>query len=343
MNTSLQDFKNRFLEQMLKLLWSGWSQLGVAGYKARTWDRVIDIEAMILATCFWGRYDQRLFDEMLSWLISNERFINVQRLQTIIKKEAFHEARLLGPICRKLSRKNHTPKWRGIEKKLENCIIKAKPEKVFMLSDNRALPITGKTDDDFADFGFLRLPFIDRALTSGFPSRETATLQLQLRAFFGVCSRAEVMLNLILNNRASINDIAGNSYFSWRSIQETLFEMSFSGMVSHPPAKRERRYNLVSEAWGELFLSKTANSPATFNWSKFFSAMEILWQKLSDIDFCRLSDQNINLEVASLVKTRLQSLLMAADESWRIPDPASGSEDYFETFTVFVMTQLNRF
>jgi len=95
---------------MLRILWSGWSQLGIAGYSSKPWNAAADVEAMILSTCFWGRYDQRLFDEMISWLFANERFINIQRLQSIIKKETFHEFRLLGPVCRKLARKNQTPK-----------------------------------------------------------------------------------------------------------------------------------------------------------------------------------------------------------------------------------------
>jgi len=105
MNASLQNFKNSLQEQMLRILWSGWSQLGVSGYASEDWNTVIDVEALILTTCFWGRYDQRLFDEMISWLFANERFVNIQRLQSMIKKESFQEYRPHKPVFLKACQK----------------------------------------------------------------------------------------------------------------------------------------------------------------------------------------------------------------------------------------------
>lgn len=342
MKVSLLNYKNQLLEQMLKLLWSGWAQLGVAGYKPVGWKRVIDIEALILTTCFWGRYDQRLFDEMLSWLLAHERFVNIQRLQTIIKKETFHESGLLGPISRKLCQKNRTPKWRGIASKLERRHAVLLPEKLFLLPDNKPLPVVGAIDDDFAECGFLRLPFIDRQLSTDFATGVAATLQLQLRAFFGVCSRAEIMLAFFINNQASISDIAASSYYSWKSIQEALFEMSHSGIVSHPASKRERRYYLASENWTKLFIGKKTDYPEKFNWCKFFSAMEILWQKVSNSAFGSLSEQSMDIEIADMLHQHLQSLLTAADENWRVPSPATSCESFLATFSAFIITQLKQ-
>lgn len=342
MNESLQNFKNSLREQMLQILWSGWSQLGVSGYVSEAWNTVIDVEAMILTTCFWGRYDQRLFDEMISWLFANERFVNIQRLQSMIKKESFQEYRLLGPVCRKLAGKKLTPKWRGIENKL----LKLASESnfcLFLMPDSCPLPIIGKTDDDFAAFGFLRLPFIDRGLSSSFQSGRPATLQLQLRAFFGVCSRAEIMLTLLMNNCASISQIAATSYYSWKSIQDALFEMALSGLVTHPPAKKERRYSLVAGNWASIFLSRPTRPAETINWCKLFSAIEILWKKLDDKKFSSLPPQTMRIELASIVETRLHNLLSAADSRIRIPDYAMAGEAYLEKFSAAVMHLLNRF
>ena len=342
MNASLQNFKNSLREQMLRILWSGWAQLGVAGYDSEARETVIDVEAMILTTCFWGRYDQRLFDEMISWLFSNERFINIQRLQSMIKMENFHESRLLGPVCRKLARKKLTPKWRGIENKLKNLSSESSFG-LFLMPDNSPLPIIGKTDDDFAAFGFLRLPFINRGLNSSFQTGRPATLQLQLRAFFGVCSRAEIMLTLIINNCASISEIAATSFYSWKSIQDALFEMAISGLVTHPPAKIKRRYSLTAGNWPDLFFDQPARPVESINWCKFFSAIEILWKKLNDKNFSRLPSQTMGIELASIVETRLHNLFSAADNRIRIPDYAMAAKDYFEKFSAAVLTMLNRF
>ncbi|MFZ5950386.1 MAG: hypothetical protein ACOYXC_06755 [Candidatus Rifleibacteriota bacterium] len=326
MNTSFQTFKENLRQQMLRILWSGWTQLGVAGFDSKPWSSAADVEALILTTCFWGRYDQRLFDEMISWLISNERLINIQRLQSIIKKESFHESRLMGPICRMLARKKATPKWRGIESKLRK-LSSENNFSLFLLPDNRPLPIVGKTDDDFAAYGFLRLPFIDRGMNSVFRAGKPAALQLQLRAFFGVGSRAEIMLALLLKNSASISEIASNSYYSWKSIQDALFEMSISGLVTHPPAKKERRYSLANENWAGIFLSQPENVTETTNWCKFFSAIEILWKKLDDKKISNLPVQTMEIELADIVQTRLHKLFAASDSRIRIPDYAMVSGD----------------
>lgn len=342
MKTSLQNFRDEFLEKMLQLLWSAWSDFGAAGYSSGTFNKVLDLEAMILTTCFWGRYDQRIFDEMLSWLLANERFVNIQRLRTILSKEQFHESRLIAPICKKLNAKNKTPKWRGLEKKLQKQGKTEQTEKVFLFSNNKSLPIAEKVDEDFCNYGFLRSPFIDRKLSGHFQTTKTSTLQLQLRAFFGVCSRAEIMLALLISNRASIGEIVEASYFSWKSVQEALYEMSLSGIVSHPPSKRERFYHLVSDEWSEIFTGKE-NQPQGFNFCKFFSAAEVLWQKTSTLDTVNLSEKSINLEIADLVNNQLAALLSSADFSCKVPLPMANQENYFEIFSSFILSQLSQF
>jgi len=188
----------------------------------------------------------------------------------------------------------------------------------------------------------LRLPFENRGLTSGFSAGNPATLQLQLRAFFGVCSRAEIMLTLIMDNSASISEIATGSYYSWKSIQDALFEMALSGLVTHPLSKRERRYSLADESWRSLFLTASKKPFENINWCTFFSAMEILWQALESKKFSSLPLQTAGIELASLVESRLQNLLLAADSRIRIPDYRNAGENYCKAFTAAVTTALSR-
>ena len=342
MKTSLQTFNDQLLEKMLQFLWSAWSDLGISGYSSYKLNVVLDIEALIITTCFWGRYDQRLFDEMLSWLLANERFVNIQRLQTILKKELFQESRLIAPICSKLNIKNKTPKWRGLESKLKSQIKMNQSEKVFLFSNNKPLPITDQIDDSFSSYGFLRLPFIDREMITQFSETKVSALQLKLRAFFGIGSRSEIMLALIINKQISISETADRSYFSWKSIQEALFEMSLSGIVGHSPSKRERHYYLVSDYWHKIFLKEPVKSLKQLNFCKFFSAMEILRQKTSASAFSRLSESSANLEIADHVNNLLAPLLSAADGVCKIPSPSANIKNYFEEFSSFILTQLDQ-
>ena len=72
MSQSLQSFKSQFNESLLRLLWSHWASLGVSGY-GDVINPVIDPEALILITATVGRYDPRLFDAMIEWIMENER------------------------------------------------------------------------------------------------------------------------------------------------------------------------------------------------------------------------------------------------------------------------------
>jgi hypothetical protein len=66
------------------LAWEQWSQLGVsAAPPAQREERATDPEALLLFTLHVGRYDPRLFDEVLGWLALNAPLISTQRLRNL--------------------------------------------------------------------------------------------------------------------------------------------------------------------------------------------------------------------------------------------------------------------
>ena len=68
MKTSLREFKEKFLNLVLELLWRQWTVLGVSGHAAGEAPWMIVPEALLLASCTFGRWEPRLFDEALDWL-----------------------------------------------------------------------------------------------------------------------------------------------------------------------------------------------------------------------------------------------------------------------------------
>ncbi|MBW1814096.1 MAG: hypothetical protein JRJ39_10645, partial [Deltaproteobacteria bacterium] len=64
-------------------LWSVWRSLGV--YSEGIVLPMAPEEA-IIGLCILGRYDQRLFDEALSFIIQHSRFISKNRLLSLVKK-----------------------------------------------------------------------------------------------------------------------------------------------------------------------------------------------------------------------------------------------------------------
>jgi len=59
---SLENFRDSFLEEMLRFLWRQWSALGVLGEADIEDEWAIDPEALFVFSVELARYEPRLFD-----------------------------------------------------------------------------------------------------------------------------------------------------------------------------------------------------------------------------------------------------------------------------------------
>ena len=115
MGTSLIEFKAAVLDQLLSFLWRQWSALGVSGYGAAEEHRVIDPEPLLLLSLTVCRYDARLFDEILDWLMVNGAFLNVQRLKNIERQSDFQCKAQLSAVSELLGKNsNYALKWKSL-------------------------------------------------------------------------------------------------------------------------------------------------------------------------------------------------------------------------------------
>ena len=280
----LKNFRDELLDLLLQFLWSQWSSLGVAGYGESEDPRVIDPEALLLFSATIARYDQRLFDEVLDWLVVNERFINVQRLKVLMKKEGFQSAQVIYAIAGDIQSRKSNLKW----KKLSDSDIATDSEEqinLFYLKSGNPMP-TGRTQDlNFMKYGFLRNPVQHRGMSKVFPEKKIPSLLLQIRGLMGVNSRSEILLYLILNKQATIQEIADQNYYSWRSVQDVLYEMGHSSVIHHPEAKRGRVYYLNPEPWLNMLLCSPTNNIQWICWPSLFRSLEIIWSKLNEPHF----------------------------------------------------------
>lgn len=300
----LKKFRDSFLDSILLLLWQQWSSIGVAGYAENSKNHVVDPEALLALTGTFGRYDQRLFDEVLDWLNVNERFINVQRLRNILKTEGFESSFLLGAVAAKQLKEKKGIKWKGLSREYQRDID---PGSLFFFKNGRALPVVGEKDSEYLEYGFMRNPVVNRGLSKSFPPKESSSLHLQLRALFGLNSRSEVMLYLLLNEKAAIQDIADQTYYAWRSIQDVLFELGQSAFIDFPKIKKGRVYYLDPLPWRSILLKDSDVQLQWICWPPFFRALEIIWMKLNDKHFLKMSDLEQAADLNSLISTELHS------------------------------------
>ncbi len=87
------------LDAILESLWTQWTDLGVAGTRGTRGDSgdsgaLVDPEALLVGTITFGRYDPRLFDEVLDWLLLNGSLLDVTRLRRLVSGLTPPESRL---------------------------------------------------------------------------------------------------------------------------------------------------------------------------------------------------------------------------------------------------------
>lgn len=270
MNGSLTNFRTRCLEAALELLWRQWCSLGVAGH-ARPADprRVIDLEALILATTRLGKHEPRLFDESLDWLSRFGSLVHLQRLKTLQADAKLADPAILSGMAAWLAEKGGQPKWKA-------HVRSGSPKDAVGTLFADAGP--NESDSVFARYGVFRPPVQARGMSRAPNPTLLPNLLLSLRALIGISARAEVILCLASGSAANPSEIARLTGYTARTMQFLLQEMMLSGQVlaSELPNRKKaagrgpsRRYHMKEEGW--RFLTGGQPLPQWTVWTPLWS------------------------------------------------------------------------
>ena len=278
METLLPDFRNRCENAVLDLLWRQWCSLGVAGHAAPAEQgRLIDLEALVLATTSLGRLDPRLFDEALDWLAAFGPLINLQRLANLHRSHPLGEARVLRAVAGWLVKMAVQPRWKAVTKgEPEN---EAAPKLEPLFPGAGALVLEHR-DPFFAARGLERGVFRPRRMSRMPQPQMPPNLMASLRALIGVSARVEIILYLAGSpTAAGAAEIARATGYAPRTLQAVLQEMLLSGhLLSHEPPNRPKqatprrphsRYHLQPTDWA--FLTSGRPLPRWTPWASIFT------------------------------------------------------------------------
>lgn len=275
MTTLFQNSRNHLTSKMVDLLWHQWSSIGVAGYARPGDQRVIDPEALLLATSRFGRYDSRLMDESIDWLMRFGQRISLQRLMGLHKNwTGVADPRVLSAIADLLGGQAAHRKWRTLHAPFAHS---AQPEPFFMGREGIPVPYFKETEPVFARHGLLRGRLELRAMSQPPDPRRPENLIFTLRALLGVNARAEIMAWLLTHESGHPAAIArATGYFS-KSIQQILNEMADSGKVASIRIGREKLFSIQRREEWQALLLPTGDGKATFpqwaDWMPLFSAV----------------------------------------------------------------------
>lgn len=251
MNLSPTEFKNRCLEAALDLLWRQWCSLGVAGHAPPAEpSRIIDPEALLLATTSLGRHDPRLTDECLDWLRKHGSLIHLQRLKTMHGDTGLGDPAVLAAMADWLATAARQPKWRAVAK--VDPVLNA--PRILFGGKSPESP-----DPIFLRHGLLREKVSLRGMSRSPNPTLPPNLLLALRALIGVGARAEVILCLATGPAVHAAELARLTGYRPRTMQLLLQEMTLSGhiLTQESPLRpvigtgrgSSRRYHLQAGDW----------------------------------------------------------------------------------------------
>jgi hypothetical protein len=280
MPTSFQISKNKLTGRFLDFLWQQWSALGVAGQGVAGENRVIDPEAILLATTRFGRFDSRLLDGVIDWLTLNGQRINLQRLRRLHDEWPVANPRVLAAISAVLSGQSVMRKWGAFASEKAH---EGEPEPLFLNADGGSVPVFDEPDPNFLRYGLLRGPLERRGMSRIPDPRLAANLLCCLRALFGVNARAEIIGWLLTHESGHPAAIARDTGYFSKSVQHTLNEMEASGHIRSRREGREKTFWVKAADWRFLVAeSRPPGFPRWVDWMPVFSAVTTFAEALGE-------------------------------------------------------------
>ncbi|MCK4646654.1 MAG: hypothetical protein KAU46_10405 [Candidatus Aminicenantes bacterium] len=305
-----KEFRHFFLENILSFLWRQWSFLGIAGGARSEDEWVIDPEALLLFSIEICRYEPRLFDEVLDWLAVNGKWMDIQRLRGIVKSKDEKTQLLMSAVANFLSQeaRSFRRKWQALAKS-KAADLRSKEEMLFNTREGEPFPKPREISKPFYEYGFLRENFSLRKMSRPVSVAVRNNIRFLLRSLFGIGSRSECILYLLTHEAGHPAEVADAIGISVRAIQDTLIELSDSGLVlTRIKGKRKIEYWLSQRRWGEFLLGASLDEeklPVWLDWISLFSALNNVLDVLNEVeqvisDYLRSSKLREAMETISL-------------------------------------------
>lgn len=287
MTTSVTTFRSEFTERVLNFAWSQWCQIGVAGSASQKGPWVIDPEPLLAFTTEVARRDARMFDEVLDWFLANGRWINTQRLATIVKQDRIGDPAVIGAIASWMSAQDKSMKWRGIARSMV-AVEQKRSEPLFTAQPENPAETLGPSDTHFARYGLLRAPIRTRGMAKAVNMKDPRNVMFKSRAAFGIGIRADVMSYLAATDGGHARRIAEILGYNHMRVAEVLAGMAEAGMVTVHSAGRTRHYRIDRERWQSVIMPAQSRDPLLWvNWRPLVRGLTTLWREVWALDDTR--------------------------------------------------------
>lgn len=256
--------------------WEQWTQIGISGPPpgvAASW--AVDPEALILFTLETGRADPRLFDEMLDWLVQNEKLVSVQRLRNLCLDD---EDRQLADAAL-----TWVAQWRPRARLTAGRQARQAERPPRPLFYDLSPPGPG-TDPAFAHHGYLR-PLVEPSHKSQRPDMAAAAaFAFRLRRLLGVGVRAEVLGALLTIDapRVSSGVLNASAGFTRQNVRESLNQLTDADVVVSTKMGSEQFFAVRHVDWAQLLGLDERELPSHRDWIQILGPLRLILRWLRD-------------------------------------------------------------
>jgi len=298
---SVHELRDELQRGLSSFLWEQWAQMGLLTASARNDRWAADPEALLLLSFEVGREDPRLFEEVLDWMLVNERLLSTQRLRNLARDDA--DRALAGAAIGWL--REWRPKVRAPEPGRPRAGESVEP-----------LFLGARTSVERPDPAFLEHKLLKSWRE---PERRSAqpdpaapiNLALRLRSLLGVGVRAEVV-RVLLGVEApwmSVQALAASTAYAKRNVQEAAASLRVAGVASSSTIGNEQRFELPRQRW--LDLLEMERAPSHVDWPQLFHALRVLLRWLREHDREGLSDYMLASEARRVLEAVAEDLRFA--------------------------------
>lgn len=305
-NKSVKIYKEALRQAMLNLVWRQWSALGIMGHQTPVLDiGAVDPESLLVASSVFCRYDQRLYDLILSWLIKYGELVSPNRIRAFLKLVPQLDCSSLGYIAEHCAGHGDS-RWRNLAR--EFAKTEHNLQALFFDAEEKPVTYCRETDKLAGKCGFIRNRFIPQNKQFRKLPDSKSCLYLHVRGLFGVSAKAEVILQL-MSRPCNINELVKYSGYARSSIKDELIELELGDAVT-TVGRGARNVTYALKYSAQLCQMLKAENCMPIYWVGVYASMLLLWQHLSWLYQADISDATINGELALLFRESLQPLLV---------------------------------
>jgi len=309
-------------ERARAFAWAQWSQMGVSARSERRDPWAIDPEALLLFSLEIGRDDPRLFDEVLDWVVVNERLVSIRRLRNLAREDA--DRALMGALLAWLVRLRPRARLAG---KSGDATRVGEVQPLFR---STSTPIRDP-DEAFLEHGYLRARHEPRGNSQPPDPSLPVNFAFRLRHLLGVGARAEVTRVLLGVDapRVSVQVIAESAGYAKRNVHEALTSLVAARVVDVVTLGNEQWFSAPHERWAALLEVPSSELPSHRDWPAVLLALRRVSRWLADPRTETLSDYMRASDARKLVEEIRPWLEFAGVP---VVDTGASGADYWHDF-----------